>query len=210
MANETEPDSFLIKAAQQGDETALKKILLVVVPILEVHVKHKTASSDQRVVDHDDVMQEVLIAIHQNIGQFEISDTGGFNAWCRKIADNRIVDSVRHAKRLKRGGDLKRVESETDSPIDHATRGTTPSIHFIRKENRENLDDALDQLPDNQKKAIRMRYLDQRNNGSIARSLGVTVQAIDGLLKRGKKKLVNVLDYIFGNRNKKSPPRDEP
>ena len=62
-----------------------------------------------------------------------------------------------------------------------------------RKEEAEIIREAMAGLPSVQRKATEMKYLDGRNNQSIALILSKSKQAVDGLLKRAKSKLKEML-----------------
>ena len=70
---------------------------------------------------------------------------------------------------------------------------TKASVKLRRLEEADIIREAMAELPSVQRKATEMKYLDGRNNHSIALFLSKSTQAVDGLLKRAKAKLKALL-----------------
>ena len=108
-----------------------------------------------------------------------------------------MLDCIRRESRKKRGGDLRRqvdVASTNRAGIDLLpTNETRASMKAVRRENAEAVHEALKELPTAQRDATRLKYLEGRNNRSIALLLKKSTQAVDGLLKRAKARLAEML-----------------
>ena len=153
----------------------------------------------------EDVLQEVLFAIHRDLLSYSPQSGASFYSWCYRIADNRLLDAIRRFERKKRGGDRKKVEGSPEQSgvgfIDAVPGKTTsPSVRVARKEKAAALHEALEDLPENQREALKMRFLENRSQNSIAGRLAVTQGAVEGLLKRGKHKLADMLASLSSRR----------
>jgi RNA polymerase sigma-70 factor (ECF subfamily) len=70
-----------------------------------------------------------------------------------------------------------------------AGRGTSPSQRVIKAEAALNLAHAIDELPDEQRTAVRMRHLEGRGIEEVAASMDKTPAAVAGLVRRGLQTL---------------------
>ena len=48
-------------------------------------------------------------------------------------------------------------------------------------------------LPENQRLAIQLRHIDELSNPEIAEIMGLSIEAIESLTARGKRKLIEIL-----------------
>jgi len=70
---------------------------------------------------------------------------------------------------------------------------TTPSQAFSRNAREARLLEALDKLPEEQRTALRLRYIDDLPSKQIAERLGKTDAAVRVMLTRSLKKLHELL-----------------
>ena len=190
-------DAALIERAKSGDEDAFRELLLIQSPQLEAMIQAKLNQSNRAVVDVDDVLQEALVAIHRALPSGDFSDEASFSAWCRRITENRMLDALRQQSRKKRGGDRQRVVenlSQDGRVIDGIPAEITrASVRVRREEEAEQVNQAVGELPTAQRQATKLKYQDGRSNQSIALILDKSTQAVEGLLKRAKKQLLELL-----------------
>ena len=193
----------LMSLAQQGDQDAVRELLLLESPRLETFIEKKLGTKHQASVGVDDVLQESFIAICQGLSKAQIEDAKSFTNWCYRVAENRMLDCIRRESRKKRGGDLRRqvdAASTNRAGIDLLpTDETRASMKAVRRENAEAVHEALKELPTAQRDATRLKYLEGRNNRSIALLLKKSTQAVDGLLKRAKARLAEMLAKVSKN-----------
>ena len=52
---------------------------------------------------------------------------------------------------------------------------------------------AMSLLPENQRLAVQFRHIDELTNPEIAEIMGLSVEAVESLTARGKRKLIEVL-----------------
>ena len=205
VEHETPEHMGLLKLAQSGDEQASRELLLHVADRLERHIENKMPQKHRGSFSAEDVLQDVLFDIHRDLSSFSPQAGASFYSWCYRVADNRLLDAIRRFERKKRGGDLKKVEGASEqsgADFIKAVPGnvTSPSVRVVRKEKAQALHKALEDLPENQREALKMRFLENRSQNSIAGRLAVTQAAVEGLLKRGKHKLADMLASLSSRR----------
>ena len=64
------------------------------------------------------------------------------------------------------------------------------------KELRAQIDVALADLPEDQQRAVRLKFLDEWTSQEIAEVMGKTERAVAGLLRRGMSQLKDVLSGL--------------
>lgn len=187
----------LIAKAKSGDSIALERLLLMYYDQLTQHIKIKLPASIQQAVDADDILQQTFLQVFRDIRNFKSHSSLSFFNWIKTIAENRLLDTIKGFKRKKRGGDCRRVrevkDSQTSSIKDLAEMLSadirSPSRSFARYEAIQAVQIRLAYLPDDQREAIRLRFLEGKSLEEIAIEMGRTKGAIRALLYRAKQEL---------------------
>ena len=71
------------------------------------------------------------------------------------------------------------------------------------KENAKLLFKVIDKLPDTQKTAFILSYIEELPRQEVANIMETSLKAVESLLQRAKKKMRVELEKIFPNRRKK-------
>jgi RNA polymerase sigma-70 factor (ECF subfamily) len=147
-------------------------------------------------IDVDDVLQEAFIQAIRDIHTCQASTTEGFAAWLTMIAQHRLQDMLKRQKRRKRGGDRRQNHVEQDGAsswlglIDLVAGPVhTPSQSVARREAVRAIQVAVAALPDDQREAVRRRYLDGKSIDETAAEMDRTPAAVNGLVRRAKQAL---------------------
>ncbi len=198
VAMELEHQRNLVQQAIAGDPQALEQLLLLHCDTVAEHIRPKLAGPLQSLVSVDDILQETFFRAFQQIQRFEPKSDHSFLAWLKTIAESRIVDAIKHQKRRKRGGDMRRVEQPQDqfqtSVIDLMGvladgDGATPSQIVATDEAVRAMQVAIASLPIEQRDAILLRYFRHQSLEEAAAELDRSPEAIRGLLRRAKQAL---------------------
>jgi len=149
--------------------------------------------------DPSDAVQQTLLKAHENLGQFRGQGEAELVAWLRRILANTLADALREFGRDKR--DVAREQS-LEAALQDSTRSleallcappSSPSQQAMRHEDLLRLARALDDLPDDQRTVVELHHLQERSVADIARALDRTEAAVAGLLRRGLKRLRQLL-----------------
>ena len=74
------------------------------------------------------------------------------------------------------------------------TDGTqSPSDKIDEQYRQKALYDAMSMLPENQRLAVQLRHIDELTNSQIAEIMDLSVEAVESLTARGKRKLIKIL-----------------
>ena len=178
------------------DESDLTILLMERADPLSAFVERKMPADVRRVIDPEDILQNVWVAAFRTISNFTPDGPNSFDKWLTKITENRIIDAIREVRRLKRGGG-HRIEHEagrrTASYLDLFGRVTskqrTPSSEDAANEAVHAVQIALCTLPDDYRCAITMYHIDHQSRAEVAEAMGKTDPAINSLLYRGLQML---------------------
>jgi RNA polymerase sigma-70 factor (ECF subfamily) len=147
-----------------------------------------------------DVVQQTLLKAHENRHQFRGSSPAELAAWLRKILVNNLAQEMRRFSRQQRDVALERsLEQsleESSARLDAwlAAANPSPSEHAARQEQLLLLARALVRLPEDQRAALELRHLQGCPVEAIARQMGRTEASVTGLLRRGLKRLRELLE----------------
>ena len=147
-------------------------------------------------LDAADIVQITFLEAQRDISAFRGHCIEELLGWLRHILRNNV--SSAHQKHLftqKRSARREVSNSPTDSRpafTDLAPSETTsPSQRLMRDEAAVHLANCLEQLPETQREALRLRYVEGCSLKEIAASMSKSEMAVAGLLKRGLQALRN-------------------
>jgi RNA polymerase sigma-70 factor (ECF subfamily) len=162
--------------ARTGDDALLERMRLDDVEayrtLVERHIDHAYA---------------VAMRVLKNRHRWD-AGRAKFSTWLYRVIVNRCID----LQRLPKTEWIDDVEEPAAENIDALT-----DIHRRRVYGR--LDDALHRLPTQQRVAIVLSYYEDMSNMEISEVMGTTVSAVESLLKRGRKKLRELLRRAEGD-----------
>jgi RNA polymerase sigma-70 factor (ECF subfamily) len=139
----------------------------------------------------DDVFQEVSLKVLRRMDS--VRDPLALRGWLFQLARNACLDHLRRE-------DRRHQETVEDLGERRATGelGRNPGDHVLSRERVEAVRRALDRLPESQRDVIRLRVEEGLDHLAIAARLGISRQAVEVRLCRGRATLKAQLDGIIG------------
>lgn len=146
--------------------------------------------------DAEDLTQEVFIAAHQGLTDFQ--KRSKISTWLYAIILNKCNEFHRKHNRLKRKGHEKSLDDENISWSTHpSVNFDHPGAQLERKEHAEILFHAISCLPENQRIAYTLNKIDGQSYAETAAIMEQSISAIESLLFRANKNLRNLLSEYY-------------
>ena len=147
---------------------------------------HRLAGSDHLA---EELHQQTWLSVLDHLEKFEpqaVTSGGGFKGWLFRIATNKATDHWRSIGREKHAKDgLKLVT---------ATAGPDASVPMEGSEQELKLRRAIEQLPENQKQVLMLRYYSQLKFVQIAELLGCPLNTALGRMHKAMLKLKELME----------------
>jgi RNA polymerase sigma-70 factor (ECF subfamily) len=137
-------------------------------------------------IDASDIVQQTCLSAFRRIGEFHGSSPAQFAAWLQQIQQHNLQNAIRDQLQTQKRGDGR--EGALPDAVGDA-RADTPSQQAMRREAAEALSRALEQLPDEERQALRLRYLEGLTLVQVCERLDLTKDAAVWLLQKGLKHL---------------------
>lgn len=194
-----EPESALFEQAASGDAAALRTLLERHWATVWSEIAGQIGRTWQALIDADDVMQVTYIEAFLQIGALQARDAAGFLGWLRRIAQNNLRDAIKELERKKRPSPARQLHAAADDDSAAAliellgAESATPSRQVAAGEARGMLREALDCLPPDYAKGVRLYDLENRDIGEVASALGRSPGAVHMLRARAHDHLRELL-----------------
>ena len=163
----------IIDAIKAGDEQAMEKIICRYSRLLwsiVVAVLSQVGTTE----DMEECVADVFIDLWEHPQKYDES-RGSLKAWLSVIARNKAIDRYRQKTKIQ------------TIPLEEtvlAQMGVEPEM-----ENREELQEALAELTEEEKEILLRRYVYQQKPKEMAVALGLSVKQIENRLYRIKAKM---------------------
>ncbi|MFN0014376.1 MAG: RNA polymerase sigma factor [Saprospiraceae bacterium] len=151
----------------------------------------------QNTEEAEEAAQDVFVKIHARLSTF--AGKSSLKTWIYRVTVNHCLDILRARKRQKRFAYVSGLlglpfEAVYDKPhFDH------PGVLMEDREALESLFRTIYTLPENQRTAIILRYLDDLPPPEVAEVMSISLKAVEALLQRGKQNLEKKLRTGEGN-----------
>lgn len=127
--------------------------------------------------DAEDVAQEVFTRVWRHAAKWQ-PGTARFDSWLHRVALNLCHDTYR-----------RRRETPTATVPETIDPAPRPDEAALATDTGSIVERALMTLPPRQRDAIVLTYYQELGNGEAASILGVSVDALESLLARGRRTL---------------------
>ncbi len=125
----------------------------------------------------EDVAQEAFLRLWKIAPDWD-ADRAKVTTWVYRIVMNLCTDRLRKVK-----------NSALDDAPEVADDGQSAEAHLLEISRQKALYQALGTLPERQAQAMSLRHLEELSNPEIAEIMGLSVEAVESLLSRGKRGL---------------------
>lgn len=183
-AQPTPTDEELVAAHQAGDAAAAGTLTNRYWEAIQRYCKQYL--HDEQLAE--DVAQETFAKLVDGTEPPE----GRFKPWIYKIARNRCIDALRRFNRSPTH------HNRLNTGFDGAKNTSGPSTKAHKLERRALIRHIIQQMPDDYRDVLMLKYFEGFSRAEMAESLGVSEQAIKGRLVRASQFLEEELRKLSG------------
>ena len=174
-------DEALVALVARGDESALGELYDRVWRVA-YGIAYRVLRDDRLA---EDAVQEGFLAAWRSAATFR-ADRAKASTWIVTLVHRRAVDIVRREER-------RRADPLDDASRDAATDASAEDSAWLGFE-RERVQTALRQLPDNQREALELAYYGGYSQSELAEKLGVPLGTIKSRMFSGLSRMRELLD----------------
>ena len=175
-------DDELVLRAGRGDPAAIRALVARKLP--------RVLSLAQRMLfdptEAEDVAQETFIRVWKNAPRWQ-PGAAKFDTWLHRVALNLCYDRLR-----------RRRETPTDTPPEQIYEGAAPDRGLEARDVGRRVAAAMHGLPDRQREAVALCHYQEMTNIEAAAVMGLSVEALESLLSRGRRALRAALADMAG------------
>ena len=132
------------------------------------------------VQDAEDILQEVFIKVHQNIG--DLMEDQKIHSWIYRIAQNAIIDFYRLNNRKP---DFVELLDDMECQTDDDTSANTEIASCLKA--------MINSLPEDYKQALLLTEFQELTQRELSNKLGISPSGAKSRVQRARKKLKEIL-----------------
>jgi RNA polymerase sigma-70 factor (ECF subfamily) len=170
--SETELKGLML-ASLDGDAASYRSLLDRLSSRLRAYYKGKLARVGRGPTEAEDLVQEVLLAIHLDTGEL-------FTPWVYAIARYRLIDY------------LRRTRTAASVPLDEGTEPMAQDDH-ADAESSHDITKLLGRLPEKVRRSIECVKLEGRSVAEAAERCGISESGVKINIYRGLRKLATFI-----------------
>lgn len=169
-------DRVLLNNYLSGDRSAISELI-------ERHSQRVRSYIGMMVKDDDvadDIFQETFIKAIKVIDEGGYTDSGKFLSWVLRIAHNRVLDYFRREKSSRQ---LNEKEAGYDVLGSLRFAENTVEDNIVHNELMETVRRLVEELPDDQREVVRLRYYSKLSFQEIAEQTEVSINTALGRMR---------------------------
>src|ERR1043165_617410 len=171
-------DYILLVRAQRGEGSAFEELVRRTSRLVYARVYLDLGDAHQA----EDVTQDTMLTAFSTLHQ--LTQLEKFRGWLLRIAQNAVLNAIRHDNRKKRTPDPEILKLRHD-----ARAAASPEEQIEQEELRQQLLAALRTMPEEYRVPLTLRYLVGADYDAIQTQMGISKGAVRGLLHRGIQRL---------------------
>ena len=150
--------------------------------------------------DAEEICQESFLSVIRNLNSFQ--GQSQFQTWLFRIASNKARDFRERQQAVKRGSGHKPLSINAEDPetgltLEPPSTEDTPDQVLLRAENAHLIHQSLDNLGEQCREIIELRYFADLSYEEISNSLGLNTKTVSSRLSKCLDKLESVVRSLF-------------
>ncbi len=131
----------------------------------------------------EDTTQEAFLSIWRSKARFDRA-RGSVRSWVLSVVRNRAIDALRRG-----GANAPKLDHDDEAALEAREASERTDVEAIRRETSEELRAALDSLPDEQSKVIRLAYFGGFSHSEISEMINQPLGTVKGRMRLGLEKI---------------------
>lgn len=185
MATQSDPDAALMLRVKRGDRAAFAELVdKYKQPVMNFIFRRLRDETEA-----EDLAQNVFLQVYKSRGRYK--QTAKFSTWIFTIAHNLTLNELRRRSRHPAESlEETHPESEEQAPrqIEDKSQVAAPD-NVLQGELAQKIDEALNELPENQRSAVLLCRQEDLSYDQIAKILRCSLSATKSLIHRGRETL---------------------
>ena len=177
-----DPDAEDVAKAGRGDRNAAARLIARHTPKLLTVARRMLASQTEA----EDAVQEVFLRLWTHAARWQ-PGRAKFETWLYRVMLNQCYDRLR-----------RRPTAPLEAAAEVADETPPPGAGLDETVLGQDIARALDTLPERQKAAILLCHFQDCGNIEAAEIMGLSVEALESLLARGRRALRSRLQHLKG------------
>jgi len=203
--NQTEE---LLRQAERGDGAAVNRLLERHRAALRRAIQVRLDRAIERRVDASDIVQEVLLEASRRLPEYLRNAAMPFPLWLRQIARDHLIDAHRRHRVAERRTVDREQPIAAAAFLDHSSLALaaelrdhelTPAAAAMRQELELRFHSMLQQLDEEDREVLLMRYFEKLSNQEVAQALGLSEAAAGMRHLRALRRLRSLLNEAPSN-----------
>jgi RNA polymerase sigma-70 factor (ECF subfamily) len=168
-----DPDELLLRRVAVGDQAAIQALVARKLPRICALATRMLGDATEA----EDVAQEAFLRVWRQAPKWRFGEAK-FDTWLHRVSLNLCYDRLR-----------RRREQPTAEPPEQIDPAGGADVEVEIMQTSIQIQAALSELPARQRDAIVMHHYQELSNIDAAAVLGVSVEALESLLSRGRRAL---------------------
>jgi len=195
-----------LELLHRDGEAALAHLFAASQPQLERILRFRIDPRIRGRVESADVLQETWLTAARRLREYLQQPTVSPFVWLRQLVLQTLVDLHRHEFRQRRDAG-REVHKGNASPLADTSLSmadillqqlTTPSGRLVREEEIQQLQQALNALPELDREVLALRHFEQLSNLQTAEVLQLSITAASNRYVRAAARLAEILQRTAG------------
>lgn len=170
---DADPDEALVAQVAAGEPAAVRALVARKLPRLLALAQRMLGDAGEA----EDVAQETFVRAWRQAPGWRPGHAR-FDTWLHRVALNLCYDRLR-----------RRREVPAEPPPHMADEGPAPDRGLLAQDAGRRVAAAMAALPDRQREAVTLCHYQELSNIDAAAVMGVSVEALESLLSRGRRSL---------------------
>jgi RNA polymerase sigma-70 factor (ECF subfamily) len=175
-----DPDTDLVARVGRGDRTAAQALMARHLPAMLALARRMLSGR----AEAEDCVQDAFLKVWTHAARWQ-PGKAKFETWLYRVTLNQCYDRLR-----------KRPAEPLEAAADVPDGGDAPDRGLEVAALESEVSAALEGLPERQRAAILLCHYQERGNIEAAEILGISVEALESLLARGRRALRAKLSHL--------------